>query len=234
MLPWEDRVNYPRFMDRITGTLKTLLQPSEAGKALGGYRSILPSLTFMAVVGLPLAWISQIIIVLFGPPNPMEGIQQLFGLPAPPPPPPDMQSFQRVMQVLPVVLMPLSLAIGLGIWGLLVHGGLWATGALRPGRGLEATFRTLLYSSALMFLVSWAFNFWIFLPPITSLAVLALSTLCWLGFAFYQGTLLAKAHETQVWRGILGLFAPCIFFLCCCGGLGLLAGLLITGAGMNR
>lgn len=232
-LPWEDPVQYPRLWDRIRETAKQLLSPSQAGEALGGHRSILPALTYLALVGLPLPWISQVLLALFGTAAKNQEILQLIGLPSSPPPDPSAQAVQRVIQVAGAVMVPLSLAIGLAVWGLLVHGGLWATGALRSGKGLETTFRTLLYSSALMFLVSWIFNLWVFLPPVAALAVFACSFLAWISFGVYQGILLARAHGTQTWRGVLGIFAPWLLFLFCCGGLGLLFGLLFT-AGMNR
>jgi len=231
LMPWEDRITYPALGDRIVQTVQTLLKPSEAGPVLAGNRQILPSLTFIAVVGLPMPWLFQLIIGLIGPINPMQGILKLFGMPAPPAPDPSMQTMQRVMQIVGVVVFPLSMAMGLGIWGLLVHGGLWLTRALQPGRGLETTFRTLIYSSALMFMVSWIFNAWVFLPPIPALIVLSLSVLIWIGFAIYQGILMAKAHETQLWRGILGLFAPMILLVCCCGGfVALIGGLAALAA----
>jgi hypothetical protein len=224
LIPWEDHNNYPQLWDRIVQTLRILLRPSEAGKALGGARKIMPSASFMALVGLPLPWLFQLFMLLRGPINPMQEILPLFGMPAPPPPDPSMQAVQRIMQLVQVILLPVFIAFGFGVWGLLVHGGLWLTRTLQPGRGIETTFRTLLYSSALMFLVSWIFNLWMFLPPIAALVVLSLSVLGWIAFQVYQGVLLAKAHEAQLWRGILGIFAPWLILCCCCGGFGALVG----------
>jgi len=219
LMPWEDRASYPLLWDRTLETVKVLLRPSEAGARLGSTGSILPSLTFLALVGMPLAWISQFAVGLYGSARAMQDIFKLFGIPAPAAPNPSMEPLQRLMQVLPAVFFPITMVISLAIWGLLVHGGLWLTRALQPGRGMEATFRTMIYSSSLMLLGSCLFNVWVFLPPLPGLIVLCVSTLLWVAFAFYQGILLAKAHETQVWRGILGLFAPWILFVCCCGGL---------------
>jgi len=230
LIPWEDPVSFPGFWDRIRRTLGLLLRPTEAGAALGAGREIAPSIRFMAIVGMPLAWLSQLLVILAGPVNPAQNFLKVFGIPQPPAPDPSAQAAQRVFQIVQLVLFPLLMAIGLGIWGLVTHGGLWLTRGLQQGRGFAVTYRTLMYSAALFYSVGWILNLWVFMPPATGLAFLALSCLAWIGVFTYQGILLAKAHGTDVWRGILGIFAPWLLFCCCCGGLGGLLGFAVAMA----
>ncbi|MGH7535828.1 MAG: hypothetical protein ACREMG_09595, partial [Gemmatimonadales bacterium] len=55
------------------------------------------------------------------------------------------------------------------------------------------------------------------LPPWFGLVVLGLSGVLSLAFFVQAGLLLAKAHGTDTWRGVVGIFLPWVVFGCCCG-----------------
>lgn len=216
LVPWEDKARIPGFLDRILATMRLMARPGEAGPSLGLHRRIGPAVSYFAWVGLPMIWVMQILAALFGPTDPMAGILDRFGLPHQAPPP-GMESFQRTLQVVVSLFFPVSMAIGMAVIGFVSHAGLWLTKALRPGRGLEATFRTLLYGYGTFNGVLWVFNGWVFLPPLLGVVMLGLSALLSLAFFVQAGILLAKAHGTETWRGVLGMFLPWIIFACCCG-----------------
>ncbi len=216
LVPWEDKARLPGFLDRVLATMKLMFRPAEAGPSLGLHRRIGPAVSYFAWVGLPLVWAMQVFVAVFGPADPMAGILDLLGLPRQAPPP-GMESFQRTMQVAVSLFFPVSMALGMAMIGFVSHAGLWLVKALRPGRGLEATFRTLLYGYGTFNGLLWVFNVWVFLPPVLGIALLALSGLLSLAFFVQAGVLLARAHDTAPWRGVLGVFLPWILFVCCCG-----------------
>jgi len=221
-VPWEDPETYPGLLDRITETLKLLFHPQKAGEALGGNRNIWPAAKFMALVGLPLAWLSQGLVTVMSKGGVENPLSKLMNLPTPEPNP-----AQRVVQMVVLVFFPISLIVSFAILGLVIHGGLWLTRGLQKQRGIEVTFRTGLYFAAATYLVGWVFNLWLFLPAVLGISLMALSLIFWLAAFVYQGVLLAKAHATETWRGVLGVFVPAIFLLCCCGGIGILAAIAI-------
>jgi hypothetical protein len=50
------------------------------------------------------------------------------------------------------------------------------------------------------------------------LILLGLSGLLSLAFFIQAGVLLARAHGTELWRGVTGLLLPWVVLVCCCGG----------------
>lgn len=216
LVPWEDKTRIPGFLDRILATMKLMFHPAEAGPSLGLHRRIGPAAVYFAWVGLPLVWAVQVLAALVGPSDPMAGILDLAGLPHQAPPA-GMEAFQRTIQVVVSLFFPVSMAIGMAVIGFASHAGLWLVKALRQGRGLEATFRTLLYGYGTFNGILWIFNGWVFLPPVAGLVMLGLSALLSLAFFVQAGVLLARAHGTETWRGVLGMFLPWILFACCCG-----------------
>jgi hypothetical protein len=216
LVPWEDRTRIPGFLDRILATAALMFRPAQAGPSLGLHRRVGPAATYFAWVGLPLVWAVQILAAVVGPADPMAGIMELLGLPHQAPPP-EMASFQRTIQVAVSLFFPVSMALGMAMIGFVSHAGLWLVRALKPGRGLEATFRTLLYGYGTFNGILWIFNGWVFLPPILGMVVLGVSTLLSLAFFIQAGVLLARAHGTEAWRGVLGILLPWVLFVCCCG-----------------
>lgn len=219
LLPWEDRENHPDRLSRAMATVRILTtRPQEAGSGLAARRKVGPALSFLLLVGLPLPWAVQLLMAFLGPfgsGNPFEG---LFGLPKAPPPTPEMLGIQRIVGFVTAAVMPLGALLGTALNGLVAHTGLWMTRGLGAGRGLETTLRCTSYAMGCIFLVSWIFSLGPLLPPPAFLGLLAFSILFWIGASIWQGSLLARAHGTDTWRGILGIFLPWLLIVGCCGG----------------
>lgn len=225
LIPWEDSANYPGFLERVWATMQVMARPTEAGPSLGRHQRLSPAITYFLCVGLPLLWLVGILTALFGPANPGAALFEKFNIPQASPAP-GMESVQKIIQVITAVVSPLFFAIMMAILGLINHAGLWLTRGLKTGRGVEVTYRALLYGFGTSSAVVWVFNLWVFLPMWVGLALLSLSVIAGLGLYVWQGVLLAKAHETDTWRGVLGVFLPWILLTCCCcGAIGAIAGL---------
>ena len=216
LVPWEDRVAYPGFILRVMETMKLVFRPSAAGPSLGLHPRIGPAVTYFACIGLPMVWVTQILVALLAPTDANAAILELFGLPHQAPPP-EMEQFQKTVQVAVALFFPISMAMGMAVIGFASHGGLWLVKGLKAGRGLAATFRTLLYAYGTFNGLLWVFNVWVLLPPWFGLGVLGLSAVLSLAFFVQAGLLLAKAHGTEAWRGVVGMFLPWVVFGCCCG-----------------
>ncbi|MBK8727521.1 MAG: hypothetical protein IPL96_16150 [Holophagaceae bacterium] len=232
LVPWEDPALYPGFPARVVETMKLVFRPAEAGPSFGLHPKVGPAITYFACIGLPLVWVMQILVALVGSPDSSAPILDLFGLPHQTPPP-EMAQFQKTIQVAVALFFPISMALGMAVIGFASHGGLWLVRGLGAGRGLAATFRTLLYAYGTYNAVLWIFNGWVLVPPVAGLVLLGISGLLSLAFFVHAGVLLARAHGTETWRGVLGMFLPWIVFACCCGGaaaaLGGLAATLARG-----
>jgi len=126
-----------------------------------------------------------------------------------------------VARILAVVLVtvgtPLGLALTILVTGLLNHAGLWATGATRQALGLTATFRTLLYGSGAGALVTFPLALLATLPGFMGSLGQLLHTVSGLLLLTWYGLLYARAHRTETWRGILGVWLPTLLILFCCG-----------------
>jgi hypothetical protein len=217
LVPWEDRARYPGFAARVLETMKLVFRPAAAGPSLGLHPRLAPAITYFACVGLPLVWAMQFMVALVGPQDGNAALLEFVGLPHQAPPP-EMAQFQRTLQVGMAFFFPLTMAIGMAVIGFVSHGGLWLVRALKPGRGLAATFRTLLYGYGTFNAILWIFNGWILVPMPAGLILLGLSGLLSLAFFIQAGVLLARAHGTELWRGVTGLLLPWVVLVCCCGG----------------
>lgn len=222
LLPWEDPAGHPALAGRIVATLGVLLRPAEAGPALGAGRRVGPAITFYAAVGLPLLWAAQILAAVLKPGAPPPWMGH-FGLPPAPMVAPETLGLQRLLALGAALIAPVGLAISLVIQGAVLHLGLWATRGLQARKGMAVTYRTALYANAAIGLVSSVFALWPLLPVWPALALFAGMVLFWIAAAVYQGVLLARAHGTETWRGILGVFLPWLVFGCCCGAVALAA-----------
>lgn len=220
VVPWEDPARFPALATRAIATFGILLRPSEAGSAIGSGRRLGPPLTFYAAVGFPLLWLAQILAALLraGASPPWMGH---FGLPQAPAPSPEAMGLQRTIALVGALAAPISMAFSLAITGAVTHAGLWMTRGLRAGKGIEVTYRCVLYAHGAIGLVSSLFALWPFLPLWPATLLFAAMILFWIGAAAYQGVLLAKAHGTETWRGVLGVFLPWIIVSCCCACLGI-------------
>jgi len=221
-MPWEDPGQHPDRAGRIVATLGILLRPAEAGPALGGTRRVGPAITFYLAVGLPLLWAAQVLAAVFKPVAPPPWMGH-FGLPAAPPMAPDAQGVQRMIALGAALASPVGMAVSLLINGAMLHLGLWATRGLGQRRGMAVTYRTALYAHAAFGLVASAFALWPLLPAWAALALFEAMALFWIAAAVYQGVLLARAHGTETWRGVLAVFLPWLAIGCCCGAVGLAA-----------
>ncbi len=222
LLPWEDPVGHPELPGRIVATLGVLLRPAEAGPALGAGRRVGPAITFYLAVGLPLLWAAQLLAAILKPGAAPPWMGH-FGLPAAPALAPEALGLQRMLAVGAALAAPVGLAISLVVQGAVLHLGLWATRGLAARRGMAVTYRTALYANAAFALVSSVFALWPLLPVWPALALFAAMVLFWIAAAVYQGVLLARAHQTDTWRGVLGVFLPWLVFGCCCGAVALAA-----------
>ncbi len=231
LVPWEDKLTYPDLWTRILETGRLMLRPSDAGRALGASTRVAPAVGFLALVGLPALWLVQIVVALVGPLDAGAKFSEVFGLPPTPAAPAGMESFQRTVSLVVALLMPIFIALGVAILGGINHLGLWMLRGLRARRGIDVTFRALLYPVALFQLVGAWVGFWVFLPPIPGLVLLGLSLVWWLGTTVYEGILLARAHDTDTWRGILGVLLIPLLLGCCCGGALFALGLAATALG---
>lgn len=230
LLPWEDLVRYPGLAERILATLGVLLRPTEAGLALGAVNRVGPAITFYLAVGLPLLWAAQILAATLQPGAAPPWTGQ-FGLPPAPVLPPEALRMQRLMALGAALVAPLGLAISLLVQGAVLHLGLWATRGLGAGKGMQVTYRTALYANAAFGLVSSAFALWPLLPRSPALILFVAMVLFWIAAAVYQGILLARAHLTETWRGVLAVFLPWLMVGCCCGAVGLAAAAALGALG---
>ena len=219
-MPWEDSVAYPAFADRVLATLGILLRPTQAGAALGAGRRLGPAIAFYALVGFPLVWLVQVLAAVLRPGAPLPWMGW-FGLPKMPAPTPEAVGLQRTIALAGALAAPVTLAVSLAVTGAVNHVGLWLTRGLRHHLGIEVTYRTILYAHGALGLVGSVFALWPLLPPVAAMILFVLLAAFWIAAAVYQGVLLARAHRTESWRGVLGVFLPWILLGCCCGLLGL-------------
>lgn len=116
-----------------------------------------------------------------------------------------------------MALAPLTFAIGLLLAGLLAHLGLWMVKGLEEKRGLETTYRSLLYVGGATAWVGFLNAFGVLLPgavhPIHQLFGFALA----LGILTFQGMVLAHAHGLRPWKGVVAIFLPWVILACCLG-----------------
>ena len=230
LLPWEDPGGHPALAARIVATLGVLLRPAEAGPALGAGRRVGPAITFYAAVGLPLLWAAQVLAAVLKPGASPPWMGH-FGLPPAPAVAPEALGLQRLLALGAALAAPVGLALSLLLQGAVLHLGLWATRGLRARKGMIVTYRTTLYANAAFALVSSVFALWPLLPLWPALILFAAMVLFWIAAAVYQGVLLARAHQTDTWRGVLGVFLPWLAFGCCCGAVALAAAAVLGAVG---
>jgi hypothetical protein len=136
-----------------------------------------------------------------------------------------------------LVAGPIGSGVGILIAGLVSHLGLWILRGTHEGLGLLVTYRSVLYGSAVVSLVVLPFQLLGHLPGRVGSYMLVLPVLLQIASLFYQGVLLAKAHRTQTWRGVLGAWLPILAFgallAACLGALWLVAGDLFQRSFMH-
>lgn len=215
-LPWETPGPWA---GRAWATVRMILQdPPEAGARLGARKVLGPAIAFAALVGLPFQWLSQALGALW---TPLDGgganaiFLKALGQPLPPPPSPEQLALARVFLGVQVALAPLLVALGVLIMGLLAHGGLWMLRGLERERGLETTYRSLLYVGAATAWVGFLSIFGLKLPESLLGLHLLVNLALGLGVLTFQGIVLAHAHGTQTWRGVLAVFLPLVILFCC-------------------
>ncbi|HJW08842.1 MAG TPA: hypothetical protein VJ483_04360 [Holophagaceae bacterium] len=231
LMPWEDRERFPSLGSRALATIGLILgRPDEAGPALAA-GTVGPAIAFCALLALPAQWITQAVVQLSGASQAMQTEAVAFlHLPAMPEPTAEQLAMQRIVAWVAVAVFPLTFAVGMLVVGALMHAGLWMVRA--AARGIEVTFRTVLYANGALSWMSLIITLGVLLPGpvrwITQLIGLAVG----LGFFTYQGILLAKAHGVETWRGIVGVFLPVLILgLCICCCVAMLAGGAAAAAG---
>lgn len=216
-LPWEDPgPPFPRAWD----TLRLILQdPGEAGARIAARKALGPAIAFALLVGLPFQWLGQALAALWTKVDESGATNAAFfkalHLPPPPAPTPESAAMAKTFLWVQVVMTPLVLALGLLLMGLLAHAGLWMLRGLERGRGLEATFRTLLYVSAATAWAGFLNVFGLLLPGSLHTVHILFSLALGLGVLTFQGLVLGHAHGIQPWRGILAVFLPWLILGCC-------------------
>lgn len=218
-LAWEAPESHPGLLARAVATGQQLLGPPDrSGRALGSRRDLGPAVSFFSLAGLPCLWAGAVSHFLAEQAHPerLAKVAEAFRTAAPNP------ALARVLGLAQLVAYPVLVAIGILVAGVLIHLGLWLTGALVGKRGIDVTFRGLLYLAGatgwlmLAFsLAAWLPTGWLQWLQIPYLAVV-------LGVLTQLGRMLAHAHGAETWRGVLGVFLPCLVCCCLClGALGL-------------
>ena len=222
-MPFEDPVTYPSFRQRVTETLRWLVADlTRAGQGLGGNLSLGAPIGFFALLALLPSTLAGMLAVLF-PPQPIW--QVWLGVPRTSAP----SGGLLALMLLGVLFAgPIGTGIGLLIAGLVNHLGLWIVRGTREGLGLLVTYRSMLYGSTVVSLVVLPFQLLGHLPGALGSYLLGLPILLQVASLFYQGVLLARAHRTETWRGILGVWLPVLAFgglvAACLGALWLVGG----------
>lgn len=217
LLPWEVATEGGPVARAVATVRIILAAPEEAGTRLARSRAMGQAAAYFALAGLPFQWVTQAMVAAGTSLDSQANawIFKLMHVPVPPPPTPEQMAFQKVILWIGVALTPLTLAIGIVISGLLAHAGLWMVKGLEEKRGLETTFRSMLYVAGSTSWLGFLNAFGVFLPagvqPIHQLLSVGLA----LGVFSYQGLVLGHAHGIKPGRGILAIFMPILIMLCC-------------------
>lgn len=231
LIPWE-APGGP--VARAWATVRMILQdPQEAGARVGARKALGPAIGFAALVGLPFKLLEQILVVLWTPLD--GGIQAAMlrkaGFPLPPAPTGEQleaaRDLHRVQGAVAVILAPVFLAIGIVLFGLIAHAGLWMFRGLERKAGLEVTLRTLLYVGGATAWVWCLLPFGLLLPESAQGLYILVNLGLSLGLLSYHGRVLAHAHGVEPWRGICGVLVPVVGLFCCLGAC--LASMLMVG-----
>lgn len=220
---------------RLGETLRMILRdPSEAGRRLAATKSVAPAMACFLWLGLPMQWLAHLITVPASIAQQGQANRWVFDLmrvPPPPPPTPEQLALATTFSWIWAVLSPIGIAIGILLMGCCAHLGLWVFKGLETRRGMETTFRALLYGSAAtqwvdlpMALLAYIPGFGMKMPH----QLLALGV--GLGVLSFRGVVIAHAHGARTWKGVLGvLLVPVVLMLlaaCCLGGiLGAMSGM---------
>jgi hypothetical protein len=217
LLPWEVPTEGGALTRALATARMVLAAPEEAGTRVARSRAVGQAGAYFALAGLPFHWVAQAMVAAGTSLDAQANawIFKLMHVPVPPPPTPEQMAFQKVILWVGVVLTPLTLALGIVISGLLAHAGLWMVKGLQEKRGLETTFRSMLYVAGSTSWLGFLNALGVFLPagaqPIHQLLSVGLA----LGIFSYQGLLLGHAHGIKPSRGILAIFMPVLIILCC-------------------
>ncbi len=188
VIPWEDPETYPGLWKRI-GAMFSLLfsNPMELadrilltdGLAPAWRFNLLMAVPYLAFMGVMFIFIGSITAFMPSDPNMPKGFMAgVFG-----------GEF---------ILIVTLLAVGMFLYGAILHAALWMWGGTREGLGLGQTVRACGYI--------WGFVNLGMLVPCLNLFVM-------LGGLVYLGMGLARIHRTDTWRGICAVLTP--VFLCC-------------------
>jgi hypothetical protein len=222
-MPFEEPAVYPSFAHRVTETLRWLtLDLARGGPGLGGNSLLGAPIGFFALLALLPTTLAGLLGVLL-PPHPIWEVWM--GTPRSAAP----SGGVLVLMLLGVLVAgPIGTGMGILIAGLVSHLGLWIVRGTHEGLGLPVTYRSILYGSTVVSLMVLPFQLLGHLPGHVGSYMLVIPVLLQIASLFYQGVLLAKAHHTQIWRGVLGTWLPVLVFgglvAACLGALWLVGG----------
>ncbi|HEU4951961.1 MAG TPA: hypothetical protein VFT46_08400 [Holophagaceae bacterium] len=189
-VPWEDREAFPGLWKRLGGMFSLLFsRPLELADRVPVTEGILPAWTFHVLLVVPYLAFTALIMALMGtvsffvtqePAMPKGLMAGIFGA-----------EFGFIAAFM---------AVGMFIYGTLIHVALWMWGATRQGRGLGQTLRFCGYA--------WGFvNLGMVIPCVNVFVAL--------GGLVYLIAGLARLHRADLWRVICAILTP--LFLCCLG-----------------
>ncbi len=212
LLPWEEPAASAPWIRRLWDTLGLFWsRPAEAGAGVAATPRLGPPIGFYVLTGL-LPALAVGVLDLLHPVHPFW--KAWLNLPRQEAP-----SGGLLAAALLGALFfgPLFVAIGFLILGALNHAGLWLARGTRGGRGLVTTYRSLLYTAGARAPPIAGIQAGQPLPAGLGLALQFVTALAHLGATCYQGVILAEAHGTDRWRGVLGVWLPLLGFGLCCG-----------------
>ncbi|HJW34298.1 MAG TPA: hypothetical protein VJ505_13210 [Holophagaceae bacterium] len=218
-LPWEDRARGGAIARALATIRLILANPEDAGQRISRSKAVGPAIAFFALAGMPFRWATNALVTAFTPLD-GSGNEWLFKAlhqPMPPPPAPGQMAFAKALTWISVGLAPLFMAVGVLIMGLLAHAGLWMVKGLEEKRGLETTYRSLLYVGGATAWVGLLAALGVLLPkgalPFHQLFTFALE----LGILTFLGLVLAHGHGIKGWKGVLAVLLPLLILICCLG-----------------
>lgn len=189
-VPWEDREAFPGFWKRVGGMFSLLFsRPLELADRVPATERILPAWTFHILLEVPYLAFMALIMALMGTVSFLA--PQETGMP---------KGLMAGIFGAEFAFIAAFLAVGMFVYGALIHAALWMWGATRQGRGLGQTIRFCGYA--------WGFvNLGMVIPCVNVLVAL--------GGLVYLIAGLARLHRTDLWRVICAILTP--LFLCCLG-----------------
>lgn len=222
---------------RLGETLGMILRdPAEAGRRIAASRALTPAITCFLWLGLSMQWLAALVQIPANLAQQEQGnrwVFELFRMPPPPPPSAEQMALATTFTWVGAAMAPLFIALWILLMGCCAHLGLWVFKGLSERRGMETTFRAMLYGYAATNWVDLPMAFLAYVPAFgMRLPHQLLAVGVGLGVLSFKGMVVAHAHGAPTWKGVLGvLLIPVVLFLLCACCLGALVGVMAGGAG---